>query len=175
MQEEPLRRPRSITIIGWIGVLWGAVALPAGVVALFYFFAMPEWFTEWLRERVVPEYLSALEKDSAYWMWAIGRTAIQAGLAALLFTSSIHLLRLRPLGWQLMMVYVVLTLAWEVMDRIILEPTYARFREVHALPSQARPGIRLTPGLLYSVIASFFLTRPRVAEAYRQYWFTRED
>ncbi|MDW8107559.1 MAG: hypothetical protein RMK45_08780 [Armatimonadota bacterium] len=175
MQEEPLRRPRSMTIIGWIGVLWGAVALPVGVVALFYFFTMPEWFTEWLRGRVAPEYLSALEKDNAYRMWAIWRTAIQMGLTVLLFVGSIHLLRLRPLGWQLMMVYVVLAFLWAGADRFAFESTYARFREAHALPPQARPGIRLTPGLLYPAVASFFLTRPKVAEAYRQHWFTRED
>ncbi|GIV05012.1 MAG: hypothetical protein KatS3mg016_0587 [Fimbriimonadales bacterium] len=40
---------------------------------------------------------------------------------------------------------------------------------------EVRPDLPLLPGILFPAVASLLLSRPKIAELYQQYWFTRED
>lgn len=172
--EARLQRPRSMTVIGVIGLLWGSATALMGLIATYGLIVMPDWFAEFLRERVSPEYWRALQ-DDGFRRWGIWRTGTTTLFSLLLVVGAVRLLRLEPRGWQLMMAYVVLVFLWAAGELVADFRVYSHYRQVYNLRPTDRPGFRLMPGLIYPAIAAYFLTRPKVAEAYQQYWFTRDD
>lgn len=169
-----MKRPLSIIVIGVIGALWGAYASLLGTVGAYCLFAMPDWFVNAAREVVSSRYLESLEHEGFRRTGAL-LTAVQAGLSLLLLIGSVQLLRLKPGGWKLMIAYILLSIVWAVADRVLDATVRERYRQELNLRKRDRPDIRLAPGLLFPIAASYFLTRPKIAELYGQDWLTRED
>ncbi|MDM7461886.1 MAG: hypothetical protein P3X24_009620 [bacterium] len=170
-----MRVPTSIRVIGLIGVVWGVAAMLLGLVGGVAMLVAHEWLASIAREMLSERYLQALEnadfrRTGAVVLW------IQAGIATVLLVGSAQLLRLKPIGWRLMMIYAVLAIAWAVVDRLVLDTAvYARYRQSLNLPSRERPAPRLLPGYLFPIFAFYFLTRPKIAERYGQDWLVRGD
>ncbi len=170
-----MRVPISMRVIGLIGLVWGVAATLLGVAGGVAMLVAHEWLASVAREMFSQQYLQALEnadfrRAGAVVLW------IQAGIALVLFVGSAQLLRLRPIGWRLMMTYAVLAIAWAVVDRFVLDTrVYERYRQSLNLQSRERPAPRLLPGYLFPILVSYFLTRPKIAELYGQDWFVRED
>lgn len=170
-----MRVPTSIRVIGLIGVVWGVAAMLLGLVGGVAMLVAHEWLASIAREMLSERYLQALEnadfrRTGAVVLW------IQAGIATVLLVGSAQLLRLKPIGWRLMMIYAVLAIAWAVVDRLVLDTAvYARYRQALNLQSREQPAPRLLPGYLFPLLVSYFLTRPKIAELYGQDWFVRED
>ncbi|MCS6918839.1 MAG: hypothetical protein NZM28_03635 [Fimbriimonadales bacterium] len=169
-----MKRPLSMIIIGIVGALWGAYASLIGFVGAYCLLAMPDWFVNTAREMMSSRYLEALQHEGFRRTGAI-LTLVQAALALLLVVGSVQLLRFKPIGWRLMMVYVVLAIVWAVADRVLDSTVRERYRQELRLLRRDRPDIRLLPGILFTAVAGYFLTRPKIAELYGQEWFTRED
>ena len=162
-----MKRPLSVTIIGVIGVLWGFVGTVGGIAVLFLLM-MSDRFTDWLRLIASPDMLNAL-KDPDLRRWNYILLVVQTGLNALLFFGAVCLLRLQPKGWWMVMGYAAAALLWAVADRVILDRTvYETFRQRYKMERTERPRFRLMLGLLYPVLASYFLTRPRIMALYKQ-------
>jgi hypothetical protein len=102
--------------------------------------------------------------------WSVFLTGVQTALNAMLLFGAIGLLRLQPKGWWLMMGYATGAILWAVADRLVLNPTvYQSFRERYQIEDRtARPVPRFTFGLLYPVISSYILTRPKIMALYKQ-------
>jgi hypothetical protein len=102
--------------------------------------------------------------------WSVFLTGVQTALNAMLLFGAIGLLRLQPKGWWLMMGYATGAIFWAVADRLVLNPTvYQPFRERYQIEDRtARPVPRFTLGLLYPVISSYILTRPKIMALYKQ-------
>jgi hypothetical protein len=168
-----MRRPLSITIIGVIGVLWGFSGTVGGLGGLWVEMTMPEWFMELVKREASPEiatiFIQALG-DPQVRRWSVFLTGVQTALNAMLLFGAIGLLRLQPKGWWLMMGYATGAILWAVADRLVLNPTvYQSFRERYQIEDRtARPVPRFTLGLLYPVISSYILTRPKIMSLYKQ-------
>jgi hypothetical protein len=69
-----------------------------------------------------------------------------------------------------MMGYATGAILWAVADRLVLNPkVYQPFRERYQIEDRtARPVPRFTLGLLYPVISSYILTRPKIMALYKQ-------
>lgn len=168
-----MRRPLSITIIGVIGVLWGFSGTVGGLGGLWVAMTMPGWFMELVKREASPEiatiFIQALG-DPQVRRWSVFLTGVQTALNAMLLFGAIGLLRLQPKGWWLMMGYATGAILWAVADRLVLNPTvYQSFRERYQIEDRtARPVPRFTLGLLYPVISSYILTRPKIMALYKQ-------
>jgi hypothetical protein len=168
-----MRRPLSITIIGVIGVLWGFSGTVGGLGGLWVEMTMPEWFMELVKREASPEiatiFIQALG-DPQVRRWSVFLTGVQTALNAMLLFGAIGLLRLQPKGWWLMMGYATGAILWAVADRLVLNPTvYQSFRERYQIEDRTtRPVPRFTLGLLYPVISSYILTRPKIMALYKQ-------
>jgi hypothetical protein len=168
-----MQRPRSITIIGVIGVLWGFSGTVGGLGGLWVAMTMPEWLMELVKREASPEiatiFIQALG-DPQVRRWSVFLTGVQTALNAMLLFGAIGLLRLQPKGWWLMMGYIIGAIFWAVVDRLVLDPkVYQPFRERYQIEDRtARPVPRFTLGLLYPVISSYILTRPKIMALYKQ-------
>jgi len=168
-----MSRPRSIMIIGIIGVIWGLGGTLAGLGGLLIILTTPDWFMTLVRREAEPELAKVFTQalsDPEVRRWSFLLTAIQTGLNAMLLFGAIGLLRLQPKGWRLMMGYATGALLWAVADRVILNPTvYQSFRERYQIEDRtARHVPRFTLGLLYPALSMYFLTRPKIRALYKQ-------
>lgn len=168
-----MQRPRSITIIGVIGVLWGFSGTVGGLGGLWVAMTMPEWFMELVKREASPElatiFIQALG-DPQVRRWSVFLTGVQTALNAMLLFGAIGLLRLQPKGWWLMMGYATGAILWAVADRLVLNPkVYQPFRERYQIEDRtARPVPRFTLDLLYPAISAYILTRPKIMSLYKQ-------
>jgi hypothetical protein len=168
-----MRRPLSITIIGVIGVIWGLSGTVGGLGGLWVALTTPEWLMELAKREASPEiatiFIQALG-DPQVRRWSVFLTGVQTALNAMLLFGAIGLLRLQPKGWWLVMGYATGAILWAVADRLVLNPTvYQSFRERYQIEDRtARPVPRFTLGLLYPVISSYILTRPKIMALYKQ-------
>ena len=168
-----MRRPLSITIIGVIGVIWGLSGTIGGLGGMLVILTAPEWFMALLKREASPEiatiFIQALG-DPQVRRWSVFLTGVQTALNAMLLFGAIGLLRLQPKGWWLMMGYATGAILWAVVDRLVLNPTvYQSFRERYQIEDRTtRPVPRFTFGLLYPVISSYILTRPKIMALYKQ-------
>jgi hypothetical protein len=168
-----MRRPLSITIIGVIGVLWGFSGTVGGLGGLWVALTTPEWLMELAKREASPEIATIFTQvigDPYTRWWSVFLTGVQTALNAMLLFGAIGLLRLQPKGWWLMMGYIIGAIFWAVADRLLLNPTvYQPFRERYQIEDRtARPVPRFTLGLLYPVISSYILTRPKIMALYKQ-------
>jgi hypothetical protein len=133
----------------------------------------PEWFMELVKREASPEiatiFIQALG-DPQVRRWSVFLTGVQTALNAMLLFGAIGLLRLQPKGWWLVMGYATGAILWAVVDRLVLDPkVYQPFRERYQIEDRtARPVPRFTLGLLYPVISSYILTRPKIMALYKQ-------
>jgi hypothetical protein len=168
-----MRRPLSITIIGVIGVIWGLSGTVGGLGGLWVALTTPEWLMELAKREASPEiatiFIQALG-DPQVRRWSVFLTGVQTALNAMLLFGAIGLLRLQPKGWWLVMGYATGAILWAVVDRLVLDPkVYQPFRERYQIEDRtARPVPRFTLGLLYPVISSYILTRPKIMALYKQ-------
>jgi hypothetical protein len=134
---------------------------------------MPEWFMELVKREASPEIATifiARLGDPQVRRWSVFLTGVQTALNAMLLFGAIGLLRLQPKGWWLVMGYATGAILWAVVDRLVLDPkVYQPFRERYQIEDRtARPVPRFTLGLLYPVISSYILTRPKIMALYKQ-------
>lgn len=164
-----MRRPRSITIIGIIGVGWGILGTLGGIVGAVLLAFAPDMLLE-LLPRASTSQLREAFKDPLFRGAGIVAVLIPLGINILLLIGSIRLLRLHPVGWWLMMVYAVLAILWAVAERVLNAALYESFRQRYQLQAHERPtaGVRVSLGLLYPVAVSFILTRRKIMKVFRQ-------
>jgi len=168
-----MQRPRSLTVIGVIGVIWGLSGTIAGLGGMLVILTAPEWFMDWVKREASPELAMPFTRvigDSQARQWSVFLTGVQTALNAILLCGAIGLLRLQPKGWWLMMGYITGALLWGAVERFVLDPTvYKSFRERYQIEDRtARPAMRISLGTLYLAVGAFILTRPKIMALYRQ-------
>ncbi|MFN7019272.1 MAG: hypothetical protein ACK4RG_08400 [Fimbriimonadales bacterium] len=169
-----MRTPTSIKVIGIVGLVWGTVAAPFALLSGLAMLVLPEAFISLASQMFSPQYVQALENDNFRHTGGLVML-VQGGIALLLLIGSVQLLRLKPVGWRLMMIYVIAAIGWGVADRVLNATVYEGYRHSLSLSKSERPAPRALPGILFPAIAAYFLTRPKIAELYRQDWLIRED
>ncbi|MCS6918840.1 MAG: hypothetical protein NZM28_03640 [Fimbriimonadales bacterium] len=112
------------------------------------------------------EYYNALADPAVYTLGVVWELA-QTGLFGALCWGSWRLLRLHEIGRKWVLGCALVMVLWEtgspLLDRFVWEPQRQKYNLT--LP-EPRGGFRISLGMLYAGAAWYFLTRPRVKDAF---------
>ncbi|GBC92176.1 hypothetical protein HRbin15_00640 [bacterium HR15] len=169
-----MSRPTAVTVIGVIGIVLGILGLCGGLCGLA---AGPLAGT--FAEMAPPDAQSPqmqLLKDPTYMRLTVLQSLVGVVLAIALLVSAIMLLRMSPLGYNLMIVYSVIAILWTLVS-LVLAFTVMNSIQQRVLGSTPEAGAAMAGGLIggflgaavsiiYPVVVLIVLTRPAIKERF---------
>lgn len=169
-----MSRPTAVTVIGVIGIVLGIIGLCGGLCGLAtgpFAGTIAEMAPQ---EAQTPE--MKLLKDPTYMRVVVLQSLVGAVLAVVLLVSAILLLRMLPLGYNLMIIYSVISILWTIVSlaltfavlmplqqRILGDDPQARAAAVGGLVGGF---VGAAISLIYPVAVLIVLTRPAIKERF---------
>ena len=149
-------RPTAVSVIAWIGLVWGALGVICGGVGLL------------MGQLVLARLSAAAGLDTSWNRGQLLGTVVGVVQSLVLLIASLGCLYLRPAARRVMMGYAIFTIAWSV-GMIIMRITMPRNAGAAAQGGAVQAmviAINLTLAWGLPVAILIIMTRPRVRSAF---------
>ncbi|MEN3001358.1 MAG: hypothetical protein ABDI19_05890 [Armatimonadota bacterium] len=169
-----MSRPTAITVIGVIGIVLGILGFCGGLCGL-----ATGPFAGTIAE-IAPQEAQTPEmkllKDPTYMRVAVLQSLVGAVLAVVLLVSAILLLRMLPLGYNLMIIYSVISILWTIVSLVLTFAVLIPIQQ-RILGNDPEASAAIVSGflcgfvgaainLIYPIAVLIVLTRPAIKERF---------
>ncbi len=169
-----MTRPTAVTVIGIIGIVLAVLGLCGGLCGLVATPLAGTFAQMAPPDQQVPQ--TKLFQDPTYMRLVTLQLVVDILLAIVLLVGAILLLRMAPLGYNLMLVYSVISILWTLVS-LVLTYTVMLPIQQRVLGDVPEAGIATALGgvmgivstafaLIYPIIVLIVLTRPAIKERF---------